>query len=1093
MLDQRANYRYLPIFLFMLALACESKEAKIDPLFQSLTPEQTGVTFENKLRFDERFNVFQYRNYYNGGGVGIGDINNDGWEDIYLSANDGPNHLYLNKGNMQFEEVGEQAGVTGNRGWATGVAMVDVNADGWLDIYVCNSGNIQGDDKQNELFINNQDGTFTEKAAEFGLADEGYGTHAVFFDYDKDGDLDCYLLNNSFRPIDSFGTRNLRGERDALGGDKLFRNDGSKFTDVSEEAGILGSVIGFGLGVTVGDVNGDLWQDIYISNDFFERDYLYINNQDGTFSEKLTEAMGHISLSSMGADMADLNNDGHSEIFVTDMLPPDDERLKQTSTYESYNVFNSKLKQNYYHQYMRNTLHWNHGDGSFSEIAQLAGVHATDWSWGALLADFDNDGLRDIFVCNGIYKDVTDQDFINYLAANETMQAALQGERVNFKDFVERMPSTPIPNHMFKNKGDFQFEEVTDFWGLQNPGFSNGAAYADLDQDGDLDLVINNVNAPASLYQNTTADKNKGSSVIFSLSGKDKNPFALGTVVNVYDGKERLSYYEHMPMRGFQSSMGYHIVLGVGNRREVDVELLWPDGVRSFYSNIPTDTLLYIDMADASANESSIASDENEAFFERISKNSLPAHQENNFVDFNSSHLVYRMRSRGGPAFAYNPSTNVAYLGGATRMAPQLFEINDGRLIPLADRGFDTESEFEDTDALFFDADGDADLDLYVCSGGSEHRPNAPALTDRLYINEKGSFSRSSDRVPYIYAASSSVVAFDLEGDGDLDLMVGSDFNTRTPWMPAPLRVLENDGKGYFQEITHKFSSFENFGLVNELKSADLNADGMDEIIVAADWQEPMVLWNRNGQFELSSVAKGKQGWWQHAHLADLDGDGDLDIIWGNWGLNTKFKPDSLSPVRRYVGDIDGNRTIDPIYTFVNDQGVEKPYALRYDIVKQLNYLSKKFTYYREYREAAITDLFTREELNSLHQDQLTYLQHGISWNEGDGKWSWQSLPRMTQISPLFASYIEDFNKDGKLDILIAGNFDGTKPEEGRYDASYGQLLLQGENRNFELVSKQKAGLELKGNIRHIMKLDNELLFVKNNGSMEAYKQINTP
>ncbi|MEM1271403.1 MAG: CRTAC1 family protein, partial [Bacteroidota bacterium] len=603
-------------FVLLLVLAgCASGPSKegrpsipAEQVFTSLPASYTGVSFENQLEDTEEFNVFTYRNYFNGGGVGIGDFNGDGRPDVYLSANQLPNELYLNEGDFFFREVAEEAGVDGKRAWATGVAVADVNADGLLDLYVCNSGNLNGDDKANELFINqgpDPDGvpTFSEEAEAYGLADEGYGTHAAFFDYDLDGDLDLYLLNNSFKPASSFGLKNIRDVRDELGGDKLFRNDNGRFVDVSESAGIFGSEIAFGLGVTVGDLDQDGYPDIYVSNDFFERDYLYINNQDGTFREVLEERMPVISLSSMGADMADVDNDGRLDLFVTDMLPESDRRVKTTSIFETWNVYQTKLRNDYHHQLMRNMLHLNDGDATFTEVGQMAGVSATDWSWGALFVDLDLDGRKDIYVANGIYKDLTDQDFIDFFASEETFEMFKENDGFNFMELLDRIPSEPIANYAFQNLGDGAFTNVAAEWGLDTPGFSNGAAYADLDLDGDLDLVVNNTNAPALVLRNNTIREQAGDApawVRVHLKGSAGNPFGIGAGVTVFAG-ETQHFLEHMPMRGFQSSVDYALTFGLADTQGIDsVRVEWPGGAVQTVSDVALRSTLTLEQANAS-------------------------------------------------------------------------------------------------------------------------------------------------------------------------------------------------------------------------------------------------------------------------------------------------------------------------------------------------------------------------------------------------------------------------------------------------------------------------------------------------------------
>ena len=604
--------RLIILLLFLTGISCsrdhkeQSEDVQKDYLFTEMDADSTGINFVNQVENEKDFNIFNYRNFYNGGGVGVGDLNNDGLPEVYFTANRGKNKLYLNKGNFKFEDISTKAGVQGSKSWSTGVTMVDINADGFLDIYVCNAGNVAGDDKKNELFINNGDLTFTEKAGEYNLDDSGFGTHAAFFDYDGDGDLDAYLLNNSFIPVSSLGyvnKRELRSEDwdipDVLkgGGDKLMRNDGGKFTDVSEEAGIYGSLIGFGLGVTIGDINNDYLPDIYVSNDFYERDYLYINQGDGTFKEEIKNYMQHLSLSSMGADMADLNNDGLPEIFVTDMLPEEDARLKETGDYERYDLNQLKKSRDFYNQYMQNTLQLNNGDGTFSEIAHYSGVAKTDWSWGALLFDMDNDGYRDIFVSNGIYHDLTNNDFMDFFANDIIQKMSITGKKKEIEEVINKMPSTPIANYSLKNTKNLEFENTTDKWGLGHPGFSNGAAYADLDNDGDLDLLVNNFNMPSFVYRNNT-EKFDRNFIKLKVEGEGKNTKAIGSIIDIYLNEEVIRQ-ELIPTRGFQSSVDYELTIGLGERQKIDsIRIVYPDKRFSVIQNPGINKLLVLNQSE---------------------------------------------------------------------------------------------------------------------------------------------------------------------------------------------------------------------------------------------------------------------------------------------------------------------------------------------------------------------------------------------------------------------------------------------------------------------------------------------------------------
>ena len=1097
------NY-FLFILLSISLFSCSKSE---DTLFEELPAEQTGIDFVNRSLEKKEFNIFNYRNFYNGGGVAIGDVNNDGLSDLFVTSNFEDNKLYLNKGAMKFEDITVKAGIVGKKFWSTGVTFADVNGDGLMDIYVCNSGS--RDQRGNQLYINQgiKGGipTYKEQAKEAGLEDGGFSTHAAFFDYDRDGDLDMYLLNNSFTPIDKLGYTNLREERDKLGGDKLFRNDSKEgkelhFTDVSESAGIYGSLIGFGLGITIGDVNNDNWPDIYISNDFYERDYLYINQKNGTFKEDLENEMPHISLSSMGADMADLNDDGYMDIFVTDMLPGDDRRLKTTSVFEGYNLVELKKKRGFWHQYMRNNLQLNNGDGTFSEVGQLAGVHATDWSWGALIFDMDNDGKKDIFVANGIAKDLTDQDFVDFLGDRNTMQQMLDGKKFDYKEFTDKISSVPIPNYAYKNEGDLKFSNQVKAWGLEGPGFSNGSAYGDLDNDGDLDLVVNNVNAPLSVYKNKTNEKLKNHYLTVHLKGIDRNLNGIGARVTVYQ-KGGFKVLQQMPNRGFQSSSDHQMVFGLGANGAIDsLQVLWPNDKIETIKSVKADQIITLKQENAKeifhffeAKQTPIFADVTSGLLDYL-------HVESMFNDYDRDVLLKQKYSTQGPALAVGDvngdGLEDVYVGGAKYQAGQLLLQKGAGFVASNQPVFKADSLYEDVDALFFDADGDKDLDLYVVTGGNEFYDQMPEQFDRLYTNDgKGNFTRALNALPPMYDNKSVVRPCDIDRDGDTDLFVGGRVVGYSYGASPRSYLLVNDGKGHFADKTIALApELQEAGMLTEAIWSDIDHDGDADLTVVGDWMPIKTFENTKGKFKLiENGLEDKTGFWSGMTAADFDKDGDMDFIVGNLGTNTKLRKELAGQLRMQIKDIDKNDTKEHIVSYSRGKDWF-PINGKDEMGKQIpSIINKKYTAYHMFAGKTVEEIFGDKELEGAVEKRVNTFESVYLENQGNKTFKMVPLPALAQVSKIMVLRTEDVDKDGNLDVIVGGNFNGASMYQARYDAFFG-LILQGNGKGgFRPLIPTDTGLMLEGDIRDIKQVKTKAgilyLVARNNDKLQVFKK----
>ena len=1091
------------VMVLLQACSIQQDETTVRGLFTRIPPERTRVLFSNNLTYTMEVNPFSFHNFYNGGGVAIGDINNDNLPDLFFCGNQVPNRLYINKGNFRFEDVSAKAGISSEGLWYTGATFADVNGDGLLDIFVCRAAHFLVGWRGNQLFINQGDLTFKDMASEYGLANAGFSTHCVFFDYDNDSDLDCYLLSNSNRSATQYNPiKDQRKSYVSKGGNKLYRNDGMKFIDVTEESGIYSSVIGFGLGVTISDINKDGWQDIYVSNDFFEKDYLYINKKNGTFQESLEEYVREISLFSMGADIADINNDAYPEIYVTDMLPEDEGRLKAKTTFENWEKYQSNVSKGYYHQFLRNVLQLNRGpvtdkgnssDFKFSEIGRFAGVHATDWSWGSLIADFDNDGFKDIFVSNGMYKDVTDQDFIQFVA-NDSVSV----NRNDYKRLIDLLESNPVPNYFFHNNGDLTFTNRAVEWGLGNPGFSNGSAYADLDNDGDLDLVTSNINDAASIYRNNTNTVfPANTSLTIILRGPKNNSQGFGAKVTAFSNG--VSYYvEQMPARGFQSSVDPRLHLGLGKASQADSMIVeWPGEKKQILRNVKTNQTITFKETDATNTAAQTPRPlPSNTFHNTLNNAGIDfVHHEDSYVDFDKERLTYQMLSTAGPKIAVGDvngdKRDDLFIGGAHGQAGALYiqKIN-GSFARNRQPSFEEDKMYEDTDCLLFDADGDMDNDLVVCSGGNIFNEDSPLLKSRLYFNDgKGNFTKSGeafyDGVPE--GNASSVSAADYDNDGDNDLLLGIRSKTGNYGAPASSVLLQNNGQGRFTNVTDTVvPTLNNVGMVSDVDWLDYNKDGRIDFILTGEYLELKLFENKgNGFTEVTqSVGLTKtNGWWNRLVICDVNKDGFPDIIAGNHGLNSRFKASPEKPVTMYYGDFDQNNKPDQIICVYNGDK-QYPMALRHDLVAVMPSLKKKFLKYADYKEKTIEQILDESQLNRATKMNAYELRTMLLLNNGKGSFIVKPLPAEAQFSPVFAIEVKDFTQDGHDDILLGGNFYQSKPEIGIYDGMYGQLFRGDGTGNFESVSPGESNFVITGAIRdiHTLKIsDRECIVVSRN------------
>ncbi|MCY3999906.1 MAG: VCBS repeat-containing protein [Bacteroidetes bacterium] len=1104
------RWSLLAIALILItALGCNSE----DPLFTLM--DQTGISFENRIVEQDAFNVLEYEYFYNGGGVAAGDLNNDGLVDLYFTANMAPDHLYRNLGDWSFEEVTLQSGIIHSSTWTTGVTMADVNSDGFLDIYVCRSGNVSTDRRRNALYINQGDFTFKDEAKVYGLDDPSYSNHATFFDYDRDGDLDMYLLNHSIRRYSHFVVDYMRAQRDSLAGDKLFRNDGEIFTDVTEEAGIIGNPLSYGLSVVVSDINGDFWPDLYISNDYIEDDYLYINQQDGTFKESIRSYLTHTSYASMGADIADINNDEFPDIYTLDMLAEDNYRQKVLKGPENYQFYHQLREDGFHEQYMRNMLHVRRGldyiesddfdewkpagfistaqypGVDFTEMGQFAGVSNTDWSWAPIFADLDLDGHKDLIVTNGYLRDYTDLDFLSTLR-EASRQAQLRGTTVSGLDMVNQMPTTRVPNYVFKGQEGIQFQDVTSEWGFDIPSHSNGMTLADLDGDLDLDIVINNINQPPFIYRNHAQEQRRGRALRITLKGSFNNLHAIGSKIIVYGEGHVSMMQEANYVRGYLSSLEPALLFGTGDWKKVNLSIFWPNGEETQLDNISTDQTIHIQH-----NEIVIWHAHPLINPPIIYQDSLSGieyqHQEDSYSDWDIQPLLHRDLAQEGPAIASGDINGDGFkdlfVGGGRGQASVFFlQQVDSTFMEVRLPILEEHAEFEDVAAELLDVTGDGMLDLYVASGSG---PNPDYWQDRVYVNSGfGQLVYIPDLLPAMKTITSSIASYDFDEDEDLDLFIGSLHVPGQYGKSPPSYLLENTPDGFIDRTTTWTTGIENFGMISTAVWANVIGDESKELLIAGHWMPIRVFCkNNSNQLEECSHSIGladTDGFWNTIFPADLDGDGDIDLVAGNRGLNTQIHASTQYPATLYVGDLDHSGSWEVIYSsFV--KGIDVPVATRDQMVSQLPDIRLRFPTYSDYAAATTADVIS--SYDETYSILKAHHSASVIFELTDqGVFELRELPLSAQFSPIRDVLVNDFDRSGHQDILFVGNDFSNRAEEGRMNGGRGGLLLGYSQFNFKESKSHEFWVP--EDARRLIQIDDRIIVANNQDRINVFQVL---
>ena len=1093
----KAYTSYLCFLIVFLITSCEQPVRDLNPEslvggFQLLDAKTTGIDFDNSIKESAIFNHFYYSQIYVGSGVAIGDINNDGLSDIFFGGNQVNDGLYLNKGDLNFENISKQSGIGNNEGWTWGVTMVDVNADGFLDIYVSRNGmSFDMADRRNKLYINNQDLTFTESAIAYGLADAGFSTQAVFFDMDNDGDLDMYQVNQlpdkKLLLVNKIPKEQFKYLRD-----KLYRNDNGKFIDVTRSSGISNNV-SYGLSVSASDFNNDGWMDLYVANDYAEPDFMYYNNGDGTFTNVINENLKHITQLSMGSDTGDVNNDGLVDLITTDMTPEDHYRSKTNMASMSSEAFKELVDSGAHRQYMANSLQINTGKGTFFDVANMAGIASTDWSWASLLVDLDNDGYKDIVISNGIKKDVDNNDFRNTLIDLDSDTSVQE-----LFELSQKAPSVPISNYAFRNNGNLEFEKVSKPWGFDTPSFSSGMAYGDLDNDGDLDLVLNNMEAKAFVYEN----KATGNFLKINLQGPENNKYGIGVKAKIYYG-DNLQVSEHILTKGFISSVEPGLFFGLGKETMIDrVEVFWPEGKQNILTNVQANQFLTIKHKEASEVLTKESSEL--PLLKQINNSDLDinyVHQENDFDEYKDEILLPHNISQNGPfstiADVNGDGFEDLFIGGALNQAGVLyFQMSDGKFQKAYSQPWENDKKSEDLQALFFDVDNDGDMDLYVTSGGTENKRGSYLLKDRLYINDgDGSFVKDTKALPNIYENTQVVKASDIDDDGDLDLFVGVRSVPGKYAYPGTSYLLINN-KGVFNQANYRIApDLTNLGMVTDATFTDIDKDGDDDLLVVGEWMTVTLLLNNGGIFENRSKEYGlsdTRGIWWSVTATDLDNDGDDDYVLGNLGRNNKFKASKEHPFKVYVNDFDENGTNDIVLSkFYKDDYV--PVRGRECTSQQMPYVAEKFEDFHSFASSTLMDILPQDKVESAVVYEISSFESIILIND-KGQLKRKVLPNQLQVSPIKSIYIGDVNEDGFKDIFTVGNHYGVEVETVRYDAGVGGVLLGDGKNGFEYVSPLESGFYVPLDSREIKLLNsargqNLYLVLNNNDTPLLFKK----